>query len=70
MNTPDGQYWYTIQTIRSLVQMTGRGVRSKEDWAHTYILDAGFMDFLRRNRHLLPEWWLDALRTDVVERTL
>lgn len=70
MNSPDGQYWYTIQTIRSLVQMTGRGVRSREDWAHTYILDAGFMDFLRRNRHLLPGWWLSALRTDVVERTL
>lgn len=70
MNTPTGQHWYLIQTIRSLVQMTGRGVRSSEDWANTYILDRGFIDVLRRNRHLFPSWWLEAVRTDLSPHVL
>ena len=59
------QEWYTIQMLRGLVQMTGRGVRSDDDWAVTYILDSGFLDLGGRVRELLPVWWLEALNTEM-----
>jgi ATP-dependent DNA helicase DinG len=57
-----GQTWYNVKTIRSLVQMTGRGVRSESDYCESYILDKQFLDLIwRRNKHLLPKWWVEAL---------
>ena len=64
------QEWYTIQMLRGLVQMTGRGVRSADDWAVTYILDSGFLDLRGRVRELLPDWWLDALNTEMRHKDL
>lgn len=58
----EGQMWYTVQAIRSLVQMTGRGVRSADDWAMSYVLDVQFVQNVwRKSRHLLPRWWVEAL---------
>lgn len=37
-----GQFWYAVKTVRDVVQMSGRGVRSETDHAVTYILDAQF----------------------------
>lgn len=34
--------WYLNTTLISLLQGVGRGVRSKDDWCHTYILDGCF----------------------------
>lgn len=59
-----GDLWYTLSTIRSLVQMTGRGVRHAEDKAITYILDRGFLSNLGRYDRYLPDWWTEALVTD------
>lgn len=57
-----GNTWYAVRTIRSLVQMTGRGMRSESDYCESYILDKSFLDQIwRRNRHLIPQWWADAL---------
>lgn len=58
---PDGDAWMGVQTIRSLVQMTGRAVRTADDWCESYILDAHFKQLVKRNGSLLPEWWRDAL---------
>lgn len=60
---PGGQLWYTVQTIRDIVQMTGRGVRSADDWAVTYILDAQFPRNVWKNRALFPRWWSEAVDT-------
>lgn len=61
---PDGEGWMAVQTIRSLVQMTGRAVRSADDWCVTYILDQQFMSRVwKRNRNLIPEWWREAVDT-------
>lgn len=58
----DGQLWYTVQTIRTLVQMTGRGMRSEDDSCESYILDSQFIDSVwRKNKNLLPDWWREAL---------
>lgn len=63
LHTRGGQEWYTVQTIRSLVQMTGRGVRSAEDWCVSYILDSSFTDRIwRKSKRLLPRWWKQAVK--------
>lgn len=57
-----GQNWYAVRTIRSLVQMTGRGMRSADDYCVSYILDTNFINMVwKKNKNLLPTWWKDAL---------
>jgi len=57
-----GRQWYAVGTIRSLVQMTGRGMRSTDDYCESYLLDKNFLDLVwHRHRNLLPKWWTDAL---------
>lgn len=57
-----GQLWYSVKTIRSLVQMTGRGFRHEEDFCESYILDSAFLtNVWRRNKNLLPQWWKAAV---------
>lgn len=62
LHTPGGQGWYNVKTVRTLVQMTGRGVRSAEDHATTYILDSQFQQLFGKNRRLFPPWWREAVR--------
>ncbi len=54
--------WYYMQTALRLVQAYGRSIRSKEDWAKTYILDAAFEYFVRKNRNFLPDWFMSGIR--------
>lgn len=52
----NSQLWYTNQTIISLQQGFGRGIRTPEDWCISYVLDGCFGDLLRFNSHLMdPE---------------
>lgn len=61
-HAPGGKLWYNVESVRHLVQATGRGVRSAEDCAHTYILDSQFRRNLYRHwKHLFPRWWRDAV---------
>jgi Rad3-related DNA helicase len=54
LHSKGGQLWYDTQTIRSLVQMTGRGMRSADDWCVSVILDKQFMKIWKEKRRLLP----------------
>jgi len=56
-----GQSWYAVQTIRTIAQMTGRGMRSAEDWCDAYILDGQFRRLWRDHKRLFPKWWSEAL---------
>jgi Rad3-related DNA helicase len=56
------QGWYDWRTSLTLVQAYGRAVRSEEDHAVTYVLDAGAPKFLERQRRRLPGWFVDAIR--------
>lgn len=59
-----GEVWYAVQTIRDIVQMAGRGVRHKDDWCVTYILDKQFTSNLwRKWKRLFPSWFQDAVLT-------
>jgi ATP-dependent DNA helicase DinG len=53
--------WYQLQTALTLVQATGRSVRTKTDKAHTFILDGDFERFLNMNQRILPRWWTNSL---------
>ena len=65
LRRPGGQVWYGVQVARSLVQMTGRGVRHENDWATTFILDKQFPRWYREaGRKLLPDWWIEAITSD------
>ena len=44
-----------MQSISTLVQMLGRGMRSEDDFCYCYVLDSQFMDNLKRRWwHLIP----------------
>lgn len=58
----NGDWWYRVQTVRTIVQMTGRGVRNKDDYATTYILDREFTSNVwAKAKQLFPAWWREAV---------
>lgn len=54
--------WYSWLCALKIVQSYGRSVRSRDDWATTYLLDAGFESFMWRSAKMLPDWFHEALR--------
>ena len=63
-----GGRWYATETARTLVQMTGRGVRGKDDWCVSYVLDRGFLRWWNgEGKVLLPGWWKDAMSVELVK---
>ncbi len=56
--------WYEWRTSLGVVQAYGRSVRSDTDRAVTYLLDADFPTFIRKQRRRLPPWFLEALSED------
>ena len=62
--TPTGRGWFYMETIRSLVQMSGRGMRHHNDQVTTYILDSQFAINVwtsKYGRSRIPAWWKKAL---------
>lgn len=55
--------WYAWFTACSVIQASGRVIRSEEDWGTTYILDKNFQWFGKYNKRLFPNWWNGALYT-------
>ena len=53
--------WYQWQTCLALVQGLGRSIRSKDDFATSYILDGDFRMLLHNSANILPEWWLESI---------
>lgn len=53
--------WYEWRTCLTVVQAYGRSVRSRDDYAVTYLLDADFPAFVKRHKRRLPPWFLAAL---------
>jgi Rad3-related DNA helicase len=54
--------WYQYQTIIGIIQMSGRIVRSSNDWGDTIIIDSSFSDILKRSSYLIPNWFLDSIK--------
>jgi ATP-dependent DNA helicase DinG len=53
--------WYTWNAILKLIQAYGRSIRSKEDFANTYILDSSITFLLKQAKEMSPKWFLDAI---------
>lgn len=53
--------WYTWNTILRLVQAYGRSIRSKDDFANTYVLDSSISYLLKDANKMLPKWFSDAI---------
>ena len=56
------KWWYPLKTAKTIVQATGRSVRSKDDHAVTYILDSDWDRFYQRNSGLFPKGFRDCVR--------
>jgi len=54
--------WYARNAIISIIQCSGRSVRSVDDFANTYILDSNFNRLLNQYRDLFPKYYLDAIQ--------
>jgi len=55
-------WWYPLQTAKTIVQSIGRSVRSSNDHAVSYILDADWNRFYDRHSDLFPESFRRSLR--------
>lgn len=64
----DDPAWYQTKTCQDVIQMCGRSIRSGDDWAKTYILDACFGDLLRHSGDTLPPWFVEAIRRERPDR--
>lgn len=53
--------YYTWLTALKLVQSYGRSIRSKDDYAKTYILDESIYKFIDNANHMLPDWFKEAI---------
>lgn len=51
--------WYMWCACLDLVQGTGRSIRSKDDYAVTYLIDSDINRLLSSG--VLPDWWTDAV---------
>jgi Rad3-related DNA helicase len=60
-SSKDGRFWYAYQTIKTIIQMAGRGVRAKDDYAKTYILDGQFDRLYKDHPNMWPEWFKEAI---------
>jgi len=59
--------WFFSQTASSTAQAYGRTTRSKTDWSKFYILDSHFKSFYDRQKHLLPDWFIQAAEESDLE---
>lgn len=55
--------WYTIETIRKLIQTVGRGMRAEDDYCTNYLIDTSFKQLLR-NKYC-PRYLKDSVKHDV-----
>jgi len=56
--------WYANRAVIDVQQAVGRGMRSKEDWCVTYLLDGSFDYLIRRNVDLFEDWFLESIDCD------
>lgn len=52
--------WFNLEALTVFGQMLGRVNRHDDDYGVTVLIDERFPDFIRRNKHLIPEWQYKA----------
>jgi len=56
--------WYAGCAVIDLQQAVGRGMRSKDDWCVTYLLDSSLKKLLRKNKNLFEPWFRNSVDCD------
>jgi Rad3-related DNA helicase len=56
-----GAFWYRAICAQDLVQASGRGVRHKDDYCVTYLLDKQIEKLVVDNQNLFPRYWIEAV---------
>lgn len=51
--------WYINKMLGVLIQACGRGIRSKDDYCKTYILDSGVVEAVLTHKQKLPKYFID-----------
>ncbi len=54
--------WYNWQTLKTVIQASGRSIRDYDDYAITYILDSDWIFLKSRNTKMLPLWFTKAIQ--------
>ena len=50
--------------MQNIIQATGRGCRSVDDYCETYLLDNNIVWYMDRNKHLMVDWFKDVYRIE------
>ena len=58
----DNKEWYAWDSCSNLIQMTGRSIRSMDDYCDTFILDDSLSNLLKYNHKYLPEYFTEAIK--------
>jgi Rad3-related DNA helicase len=58
-NNPE---WYQWKTVSGIIQMTGRSVRSINDYADTIIIDGCFGDVIKYSHKYIPNYIQEAIK--------
>ena len=58
--------WYSSQTITKILQGFGRSIRSKQDWAATYVIDSVVEPLLNNSKNLVSKSYYDVFGWDIL----
>jgi len=53
--------WYRWETLKSLIQASGRICRGPEDFGVTYVIDSSFKALYDKSLDILPNWFKEAV---------
>lgn len=57
-----GQLAYNYDTLTTLIQAYGRGMRAADDACITYLLDSNWRWFKPANKQMIPGWFTEAIQ--------
>lgn len=52
---------YSLETMTTMIQASGRSTRSERDYSFTYILDSNFIRLYSKTRSFLPKYFKESL---------
>lgn len=55
-----GKEWYVMRALFKIIQGSGRSIRSKDDFARTYLLDYKIEELFSYS-YMVPKWFQDSL---------
>lgn len=57
----DGAVWYALESLKTVIQASGRSTRAIDDYSTVYILDPNFGHLIQRYGKYLPKYFTEAI---------